>query len=99
MTYEVQFSSAAARYFKKIKDAHLTAAFKAALVTLAQNPYVGNPKSGDLSGVYGYDVRHKNVHYEIAYKVYESESRMIVVILAGTRENFYDELKRYLRHM
>ena len=97
MTYEVRFSSAAVRYFKKIKGAELIEACKAALVVLTQNPYVGKPKSGDLVGVYGYDVRHKGIQYEIAYKVYESDCRMIIVILAGTRENSYEELKRYVR--
>jgi len=34
---------------------------------------------------------------EIAYKIYEEKGRLVLVILAGTRENFYEELKRYLK--
>ncbi|MDD3971261.1 MAG: type II toxin-antitoxin system RelE/ParE family toxin, partial [Clostridia bacterium] len=33
----------------------------------------------------------------IAYMIYEQENRTIVVVLAGTRENFYQELKRYIK--
>jgi mRNA-degrading endonuclease RelE of RelBE toxin-antitoxin system len=38
---------------------------------------------------------HKT-NYEIAYRIYEDEG-LIVIILVGTRENFYDELKRYIK--
>lgn len=36
-------------------------------------------------------------NYELAYRVEYVEDKIIVVVMAGTRENFYDELKRYLR--
>ncbi|WP_148411904.1 type II toxin-antitoxin system RelE/ParE family toxin [Murimonas intestini] len=35
--------------------------------------------------------------YEIAYRIYEEDDKVVVVILAGTRENFYEELKRYMK--
>ncbi|MCZ0756595.1 type II toxin-antitoxin system RelE/ParE family toxin [Anoxybacillus sp. J5B_2022] len=58
----------------------------------------GKMKTGDLAGVYGYDIYHKGINYEIAYIVdYDENGNVIVVILAGTRENFYDELKRYMK--
>ena len=34
--------------------------------------------------------------YEIAYRIYEEDGKIVVLIMAGTRENFYDEQKRYL---
>jgi len=39
----------------------------------------------------------ENANYELAYRIYEEDGQMVVVILAGTRENFYDELKRYMK--
>ncbi|MBU4450714.1 MAG: type II toxin-antitoxin system RelE/ParE family toxin, partial [Actinobacteria bacterium] len=33
-------------------------------------------------------------NYELAYLISEIEGKMIVILLAGTRENFYEELKR-----
>ncbi len=92
--YELLFSPSSERYFKKLKDKHLREKFKTALMLIRKNPYIGQPKHGDLSGVYGYDVYYSNINYEIAYAIYESDSKKVVVLLAGTRENFYEELKR-----
>ncbi len=36
-------------------------------------------------------------NYELAYTVIEEDEENVVVILAGTRENFYKELKRYMK--
>jgi len=94
--YEVSYSGAAERYLKKIKDKHLLAAFKATVDKLKENPYIGTQKVGDLLGIYGYDVKHNGVNYELAYRIYEDNGQLIVVILAGTRENFYEELKRLI---
>lgn len=60
------------------------------------DPFVGKNKTGDLVGVMGYDVRHQGTNYEIAYTTEENaDGQTIVVIMAGTRENFYEQLKRY----
>lgn len=95
--YDVNYSKAAERYFKKLKDKGLRSAFKSAIDILADAPYTGSQKTGDLRGIYGYDVKHSGVNYEIAYRIYEEEHRLVVVILAGTRENFYEELKRLVK--
>ncbi len=94
--YEVQYSKPAERYLKKIKDKHLLAAFKKAIDDLTENPYIGSPKKGDLNGFYGYDVRYAGVNYELAYRIYEENGHLIIVVLAGSRENFYEELKRLI---
>jgi len=44
----------AARFLKKLKEKPLKAAFQKAVDEILQDPYVGAPKTGDLSGVYGY---------------------------------------------
>ena len=95
--YEISYSKSAERYFKKLKDKHLLRAFKDAIDKLKENPYVGSQKGGDLRGIYGYDVKHNSVSYEIAYRIYEEGNQLVVVILAGTRENFYEELKRLIK--
>lgn len=94
--YEISYSKSAERYFKKLKDKQLLCMFKSAIDKLKENPYIGYPKSGDLRGNYGYDVKYSNVNYELAYRIYEDGNRLVVVILAGTRENFYEELKRLI---
>jgi mRNA interferase RelE/StbE len=64
--YEILFSSPAERFFKKIKEKPLKNKYKTALLKLSKNPYIGQPKRGDLSGVYGFDVKYKGINYEIA---------------------------------
>lgn len=95
--YEVRFSSAAERYFKKLREEGLKDAHRIALNRLAQNPHVGQAKRGDLAGLYGYDVRYAGDNYEIAYRVYEEDVQRIVIVLAGSRGDFYEQLKRYIR--
>ena len=70
-------------------------AFQNALRSISEDPYAGTAKVGDLSGFYCWDVYYARTNYEIAYRIYEEEGKLVVVVLAGTRENFYQELKRY----
>lgn len=95
--YEIRFLPATERYFKKIKDKGLKQAFREALTKIADDPYIGSAKSGDLAGVYGFDVYYNKTNYEIAYRIYEEDGKLVIVLLAGTRENFYKELKRYMK--
>ena len=95
--YEVKYSKTSERYFKKLIDKQLRAAFKSAINAISNNPYAGTQKVGDLKGIYGYDVKHVGISYEIAYRIYEEENHYVVVILAGTRENFYSDLKQLIK--
>jgi len=95
--YEIDYSKSAEKYFKKIKDKKLLKAFKDAIDKLKPDPYIGTQKTGDLQGIYGYDVKYSGVNYEIAYKIYEENGQLVIIILAGTRENFYEELKRLIK--
>lgn len=94
--YEIQFSTQAATYFKKLKEKPLKEAYKKSLLGISKDPYIGQAKTGDLNGVYGYDIRYKGVNYEIAYTINEVSGEKVIVLLAGTRENFYEQLKRYV---
>ena len=95
--YELRYLPGAERFFKKLKEKGLKVAFRKALEAIAQDPYTGESKTGDLSGIYGYDVYYNKTNYELAYTVEYVEDKVVVVIMAGTRENFYDELKRYMK--
>lgn len=95
--YELRYLPGAERYFKKVKENGLKLAYREALNGIAMNPYSGEAKTGDLSGVYGRDVYYNKTNYEIAYRIYEENGKVVVVVLAGTRENFYKELKRYMK--
>lgn len=94
---EIRFLPPAARFIKKIVDKRLKKLFQDTFTMIAKDPSIGEEKKGDLAGIYGYDLFYNKTNYEIAYRVYEENNQVIVVIMAGTRENFYDELKRYLK--
>lgn len=94
---QVRFSSSASKYLKKLKDKTLLARYKEAIDKILEDHTVGEPKTGDLRGIFGYDVHYNGVNYEMAYTVEYSQDKIIVVIMAGSRENFYAELKRYMK--
>ena len=92
----------AAKSLKKLKDKRLKKLYQDAIDDICADPSVGDPKHGDLEGVLGYDIYYNKINYELAYTIEErviegtDETETVVVIMAGTRENFYDQLKRYL---
>ena len=89
---EARISPPASKYFKKLRDKRLKDLFKESIEEICKNPYAGQLKKGDLSGIYGYDLYYQGTNYEIAYVI---EDKIIVIIMAGTRENFYEQLKKY----
>lgn len=94
---EVRFLPPAAKFLKKIKDKKLKALYMEAIDRIREDHTVGEAKVGDLSGIYGYDIFYNKTNYELAYRVEYVEDKIIVVIMAGTRENFYEQLKRYIK--
>lgn len=89
----------AARFLKKIKEQNLKNAFQDIIDDILLDPYIGDSKTGDLSGVYCYDFYYNKTNYELAYTIIEDDDEIVVVILAGTRENLYKELKRYMKDL
>ena len=95
------FLPPAAKYLKKLKDKSLKRLYEKAIREICMNPDIGKPKHGDLEGVLGYDIYYNKINYELAYTIENrvneesGETETVVIIMAGTRENFYDELKRY----
>ncbi len=94
---EVRFLPPAAKYIKKLKDKKLKRLYQEAIDKIREDYTVGEAKTGDLSGVYGYDIYYNKTNYELAYTVEYLENVVVVVIMAGTRENFYDQLKQYIK--
>ena len=96
---EVRFLPPAAKFIKKLKDKKLKMLYQEAIDKIREDYTVGEAKTGDLSGVYGYDIYYNKTNYELAYTVKYQENTIIIVIMAGTRENFYDQLKQYMRKL
>lgn len=94
---EFRFLPPAAKFLKKLKDKKLKLLYQEAIDKIREDHTVGEAKSGDLSGIFEYDIFYNKTNYELAYRVEYVENKMIIVIMAGTRENFYNELKRYIK--
>lgn len=88
---------APAKYFKKLKDKKLKSLYKDAVGKIAEDYTIGVMKKGDLQGIYGYDIYYSKTNYELAYRVEYVDEEIIVVIMAGTRENFYEQFKKYIK--
>lgn len=94
----VIYSPIAERYLKKLKDKALARKYKEAISNIRLNPNIGQAKSGDLDGIHCLDIYLNHTNYELAYRVTQLiNGKVIVIIMAGTRENFYKELKRYMK--
>ena len=96
---EVRFLPPAAKFIKKLKDKKLKMLYQKAIDKIREDHTVGDAKAGDLSGVYGYDIYYNKTNYELAYTVEYLGDKVIIVIMAGNRENFYDQLKLYIKTM
>ena len=94
---EIRFLPPAAKFLKKLKDKKLKALYKDAIDKILKDHTVGELKAGDLQGIYGYDIYYNRTNYELAYTVEYVDNKIVVVIMAGTRENFYEELKKYMK--
>jgi len=95
-------------FSKFVRKAHkpLQLAIEDAVDEICDNPQIGEAKVGDLAGIWGYKFKFNRQEYLIAYRPPTPEARQqqidIVRLIVdfyqvGSHENFYDELKRYLR--
>ena len=95
---KVIFLPEAERYFKKLKDKQLKRLFKEKIDELLKDPFIGEAKRGDLAGIRCCDIYYRRTNYELAYHIAMVDDSIIVIIMAGTRENFYAALKSYWQH-
>jgi mRNA interferase RelE/StbE len=61
---------------------------------IAEDPAVGEEKKGDLRGVFVYKFKIKTTQYLLAYRKIE---RDLELIMLGPHENYYRDLKQYLK--
>ena len=94
---QVQILPPAAKFLKKLKDKKLKSLYKEAIEMICEDYSIGEEKTGDLAGMYGYDIYYNKTNYELAYTIERVGEELVVVVMAGTRENFYDQLKRYIK--
>lgn len=84
------------RKFKKT-DKKLYEKIEQMITAIRLDPLIGEPKNGDLKGYRCVDFTHLKTEYRICYTIEKNaDGQLILIIMIGTRENFYKEVKRYL---
>jgi hypothetical protein len=58
------------------------------------NPFIGSEKKGDLRGVYVHKFKLQTVQYLMAYRFVGEDLELVMI---GPHENYYRELKSYLK--
>ena len=61
---------------------------------IAEDPLIGEEKRGDLKAVYVHKFKIKSLQYLLSYRKIKSEIELIMI---GPHENYYKELKSYLK--
>lgn len=93
--YEVVILNSAAKQLRNL-DKPVKNKIIAALEQIAENPFGAERLKGDLAAVYSHHLKVGGIEYRIAYQIKEQEI-VVVIIQIGTRENFYEELKKRLK--
>lgn len=92
MAYKIVLSKYALKYLKKLKEKPLKAKFVETIYQeIAADPYSGDQKTGDLSGIWATGFRYAGTTYRVAYEI--RDDLIIPILLCGTYENFYKQLK------
>jgi len=93
MGYRFRIKTTAKKYIKKIRQKKLKQLYEEAFTAVLQAPYTaGDMKRGDLAGIFVYSFSFQKTEHRVAYVI---EEDTVVFLMAGTHENFYQELKRY----
>jgi len=61
---------------------------------IAENPLIGEEKKGDLRDVYIYKFKIKTIQYLLSYRMMKD---VLELIMIGPHENYYRDLKSYLK--
>ena len=61
---------------------------------IVDNPSIGTEKKGDLRGVYIHKFKIQTIQYLLAYRFVGEDLELIMI---GPHENYYRDLKSYLK--
>ncbi len=61
---------------------------------ITENPLVGEEKKGDLRGIYIHKFKIKTIQYLLSYRMISDGLELIMI---GPHENYYRDLKSYLK--
>lgn len=87
---------ASPQFLKKLKKMPKLRRAKvdAQIVLLQKNPNLGEEKKQDLAGVFVHKFKVNRQQLLLSYRIAGNELQLITI---GTHENYYRDLKRYLK--
>jgi mRNA interferase RelE/StbE len=62
--------------------------------SIVDNPSIGDEKKGDLKGIFVHKFKIKTSEYLLAYRMMGEDLELIMI---GPHENYYRDLKHYLK--
>ena len=95
MSYKDEYHPRVKSDLKKLDKGVVREIYDIHLENILHEPYSGKKLHGDLEGISSYYFRKNNVDYRIAYSIEEGK-KIVYIVMAGKRENFYEILKRRL---
>ena len=95
-TYTVKFASAVKSDVRKL-DKQLQRIIKEEhLANIERDPFGAIPLLYEFKGLWSYHFNYKGTQYRIIYEIY-SEAQIALVIMIGSREGFYEALRRRVK--
>jgi len=64
------------------------------IIEIAKTPSIGTEKKGDLRGVFVHKFKLKSIEYLLSYRFVRDDLELIMI---GPHENYYRDLKNYLK--
>ena len=61
---------------------------------ILEDPAIGTEKKGDLRGVYVHKFKLKTIQYLLAYRIAGENLELIMI---GPHQNYYRDLKKYIK--
>ncbi len=61
---------------------------------IQENPTIGDEKKGDLRGVFIHKFKIQTIQYLLSYRLVDKDLELIMI---GPHENYYRDLKTYLK--
>jgi mRNA-degrading endonuclease RelE of RelBE toxin-antitoxin system len=58
------------------------------------DPAIGSEKKGDLRGIHVYKFKLKTVQYLLAYRIVDENLELVMI---GPHQNYYRDLKKYIK--
>ncbi len=94
--YKISFTRNSRKDLKKVDYGVQLFLHRKYFIVLKNSPAIGKKLNGKRFKDYLYlKLRFKKVEYRVVYRV-ENEKLVVVIIMIGSRENFYKRLERRL---